>query len=276
MSTAAHSYGQGHAESVVRSQQWRTVDNSAAYLRAELRPGLRVLDVGCGPGTITADLARLVAPSQVTGLDVAEDILDQAREHAAGVGTIEFRLGDVNALEFPDGSFDVVHAHQVLLHLRDPVGALREMLRVAKPGGVVAVRDTDYLGAFWFPADPRLDRWRAVYRAVSHANGAEPDARPAPAFVGPRRGRHRRHPERLHLEPLDPRRARLVGRHVGRADPALPHRRTGRRRRPRDSRRPPGDLERLAGLGPASGRVFRDSTRGSPLPQVNPGQKRRL
>ncbi|HEY2058435.1 MAG TPA: methyltransferase domain-containing protein [Amycolatopsis sp.] len=176
MSTAAHSYGQGHAESVVRSQQWRTVDNSAAYLRAELRPGLRVLDVGCGPGTITADLARLVAPSQVTGLDVAEDILDQAREHAAGVGTIEFRLGDVNALEFPDGSFDVVHAHQVLLHLRDPVGALREMLRVAKTGGVVAVRDTDYLGAFWFPADPRLDRWRTVYRAVSHANGAEPDA----------------------------------------------------------------------------------------------------
>jgi 2-polyprenyl-3-methyl-5-hydroxy-6-metoxy-1,4-benzoquinol methylase len=178
MSNAAHAYGQGHAESVVRSQQWRTVDNSAAYLRAELRPGLRVLDIGCGPGTITADLARLVAPGRVTGLDVAEDILDQARRHAAETGgdNIDFRLGDVAALEYPDAGFDVVHAHQVLLHLHDPVGALREMLRVTKPGGVVAVRDTDYLGAMWFPADPRLDRWRTVYRAVAHANGAEPDA----------------------------------------------------------------------------------------------------
>lgn len=178
MTTAEHAYGQGHAESVVRSQHWRTVANSAGYLTNELREGLDVLDVGCGPGTVTLDLARRVNPGRVRGIDVAESVLAQARASAAEAGTtnVAFDRGDVYALPADDGAFDVVHAHQVLLHLADPVAALREMLRVAHPGGVVAARDTDYAGAMWWPADPRLDRWLEVYHAVSHANGAEPDA----------------------------------------------------------------------------------------------------
>ncbi|MFD9966384.1 methyltransferase domain-containing protein [Amycolatopsis sp. NPDC058986] len=175
MTTADRAYGQGHAESVVRSQHWRTVTNSAAYLAPELRPGHTLLDIGCGPGTITVDFARLVAPGHVVGLDISEAILEQARANADGEN-VEFVLGDINHLDAADDTFDVVHAHQVLLHLTDPVAALREMLRVAKPGGVVAARDTDYSGAMWWPADPRLERWREVYRAVSYANGAEPDA----------------------------------------------------------------------------------------------------
>lgn len=176
--TAPQVYGQGHAESVVRSQHWRTVENSAAYLLPDLRPGIDVLDVGCGPGTITIDLARRVAPGRVLGLDRAEAVLDQARVNAeeAGAGNASFETGDVAGLEAPDGAYDVVHAHQVLLHLTDPAGALREMLRVTRPGGVVACRDTDYAAAFWWPADPRLDRWREVYRAVARGNGTEPDA----------------------------------------------------------------------------------------------------
>lgn len=176
--TADRGYGQGHAESVVRSQHWRTVANSAAHLAPELRSGLAVLDVGCGPGTITADLARVVAPGKVTGVDPSESVLEQARATAAeaGVDNVSFERGDVYALEAGNGAFDVVHAHQVLLHLTDPVAALREMLRVVRPGGVVAARDTDYAGAMWWPADPRLDKWREVYRAVARGNGTEPDA----------------------------------------------------------------------------------------------------
>ncbi|MFD2473872.1 class I SAM-dependent methyltransferase [Amycolatopsis silviterrae] len=170
-------YGQGHAESVVRSQHWRTVGNSAAYLAAELRPGRSVLDVGCGPGTITVDIARRVAPGEVLGIDLSEAVLEQARAHAEreGVANVRFERADITTAA-DLGRFDIVHAHQVLLHLTEPVEALRRMLKLAKPGGVVAARDTDYAAAFWWPADPRLDRWLEVYRAVAHGNGAEPDA----------------------------------------------------------------------------------------------------
>ncbi|MGW2013441.1 methyltransferase domain-containing protein [Streptomyces sp. NPDC001927] len=171
-------YTHGHHESVLRSHTWRTAANSAAYLLPELKPGLDVLDVGCGPGTITADLAALVAPGRLTAVDASEDVLAKARAVAAerGLENVEFAVADVHALDFPDDSFDVVHAHQVLQHVGDPVRALREMRRVCRPGGVVAARDSDY-GAFtWYPASPVLDRWQELYRRVARANGGEPDA----------------------------------------------------------------------------------------------------
>src|SRR3712207_1674237 len=129
-------YTHGHHASVLASHRWRTAENSAAYLLPHLRPGLDLLDVGCGPGTITADLAARVAPGRVLGIDRAEGVLDEARE-AGSAAT--FEVGDVYALDLPDDSFDVVHAHQVLQHLSDPVAALREMARVCRRGGLVAV-----------------------------------------------------------------------------------------------------------------------------------------
>ena len=79
-------------------------------------------------------------------------------------------------LPFADGGFDVVHAHQVLQHVADPVAALREMARVARPGGIVAARDSVYSAKAWFPQPPALERWREVYMATARANGGEPDA----------------------------------------------------------------------------------------------------
>ncbi|GAA3486599.1 methyltransferase domain-containing protein [Streptomyces cremeus] len=172
-------YTHGHHESVLRSHTWRTAANSAAYLLPHLRPGLRVLDVGCGPGTITADLAALVGPAgHVTGVDSAPAILDRARATAAerGLTNADFAAADVHALDFPDGAFDVVHAHQVLQHVGDPVTALREMRRVCRPGGIVAARDSDYRAMTWYPEHPVLDAWSALYRRVARANGGEPDA----------------------------------------------------------------------------------------------------
>ena len=171
-------YTHGHADAVLQSHRWRTAENSAGYLLPHLRPGLDVLDVGCGPGTITVDLARLVAPGgRVTGLDLSPAPLDEARALAAERGVdVGFAVGDVYALDLPDDSVDVVHAHQVLQHLTDPVAALREMVRVCRPGGVVAVRDVDYAATTWFPADDGLDRWLALYSRVARANDAEPDA----------------------------------------------------------------------------------------------------
>ncbi len=171
-------YTHGHHESVLRSHTWRTAANSAAYLLGELTPDMQVLDIGCGPGTITADLAALVPAGHVTGVDMAADIVDAARALAAerGLDNTDFTVSDVHALDFPDDSFDVVHAHQVLQHVGDPVQALREMRRVCRPGGIVAVRDSDYGSFSWFPEVAALDDWQRLYQRVARANGGEPDA----------------------------------------------------------------------------------------------------
>lgn len=171
-------YTHGHHDAVLRSHRFRTAENSAAYLLPHLRPGLRVLDVGCGPGTITADLARLVAPGDVVAIDRAAEVLAEATAacEQRGVSNVTVAVGDIYALDHPDDSFDVVHAHQVLQHLSDPVAALVEMRRVCRPSGVVAVRDADYAAMTWYPPNPDLDRWQDVYHAVARANEAEPDA----------------------------------------------------------------------------------------------------
>jgi SAM-dependent methyltransferase len=171
-------YTHGHHETVLRSHRWRTAENSAGHLLPHLKSGATVLDVGCGPGTITADIATQVTPGRVTALEVTDEALGLARAEIArrGLGTVDFAVGDVHALDFPDDSFDVVHAHQVLQHLGDPVGALREMRRVTRPGGLIAVRDSDYAAFTWFPQLPELAEWLDLYERVARANGGEPDA----------------------------------------------------------------------------------------------------
>lgn len=172
-----NTYTHGHAESVLRSHRWRTAENSSAYLLPHLRPGLDLLDVGAGPGTITADLAALVAPGRVTALEATPEALELSRAELGrrGVGA-DFVVGDVHALDLPDDSFDVVHAHQVLQHVADPVQALREMRRVCRPGGIVAARDSDYRAFAWYPELPEIDRWMELYQAAARANRGEPDA----------------------------------------------------------------------------------------------------
>jgi SAM-dependent methyltransferase len=175
MSRMPDVYTHGHHESVLRSHRWRTAENSAAYLLPHLKPHMRILDVGCGPGTITAGLADRVPRGHVTGIDTTPDVLEQARELAEGRDNVDFTAGDVYALDYPDDTFCVVHAHQLLQHLGDPVRALREMRRVTKPGGLIAVRDGDFGAMAWYPDMPLLDEWRTLYKKVARGNGGEPD-----------------------------------------------------------------------------------------------------
>jgi ubiquinone/menaquinone biosynthesis C-methylase UbiE len=136
MPPRSETYLHGHHDSVLRSHRWRTAENSAGYLLDRLLPEARVLDVGCGPGTITADLAARVPSGEVVGIDAAVDVLSEARAEASRreLSNVRFETGDVYGLAFGDDSFDVVHAHQVLQHLSDPVAALGEMRRVCRPG----------------------------------------------------------------------------------------------------------------------------------------------
>ena len=172
-------YTHGHAEPVLRSHRWRTAENSAGYLLPSLTTGTTLLDVGCGPGTITADLADAVGGTgRVTGLERTAEALDLARAEIARRGTpnVDFVVGNVQALDLVDASYDVVHAHQVLQHVDDPVQALSEMRRVCRPGGLVAARDSDYAAFSWWPLLPELDRWLDLYRRLARSNAAEPDA----------------------------------------------------------------------------------------------------
>lgn len=174
----ADTYTHGHHESVLRSHSWRTIENSAAYLEPELTSGRSMLDVGCGPGTITIEFAQRLVPGEVIGVDLSASVIDQATANAAqsDATNLTFEVGDAYNLRFGDDTFDIVHAHQVLQHVSDPVGLLRELGRVCKPGGIVAVRDADYAAMSWYPEPPALDAWMATYRAVAHHNDADPDA----------------------------------------------------------------------------------------------------
>lgn len=171
-------YVHGHHESVVAQHRRRTAAEAAAFLLPHLEPGMRLLDVGCGPGTITTGLAERVAPGQVVAIDVEPTVLETAREVARerGIENISFEEASVYALPYTAGSFDAAYAHQVLQHLAEPIAALEEIRRVLRPGGIVAVRDADYQTMVAWPRYEAIDDWRTLYTAVAARNGGEADA----------------------------------------------------------------------------------------------------
>ena len=170
-------YTHGHEQAVLANHAQRRAADCAAYLLPHLRQGMTVLDVGFGPGSITLDLAEAVAPGRVVGIENTDAPIRAAQDNAAARGDhrTEFVRADVMDMPFEDDSFDVVHAHQVIQHLADPVGALREMVRVCKPGGLIAIRDADYAAMSWYPELPELETWRTLYRDIARTNNAEPD-----------------------------------------------------------------------------------------------------
>ncbi|MBX3028144.1 methyltransferase domain-containing protein [bacterium] len=177
MADALETYTHGHHESVVSQHRKRTAAEAARFLLPHLRPGMRLLDVGCGPGSISVGLAAAVAPGPVLAIDLGADVVAQARERAATEGAANLRVeqADVLSLDRP-GGFDVVYAHQVLQHVADPLAVLGAMRRLLASGGIVALRDSDYGICTWNPAADELTRWLEVYRAVARRNGGEPDA----------------------------------------------------------------------------------------------------
>jgi 2-polyprenyl-3-methyl-5-hydroxy-6-metoxy-1,4-benzoquinol methylase len=176
MTTARYTHGHGAA--VLRSHRWRTAENSVGYLLGALQPDMRILDVGCGPGTITLDLAELVTDGRVTALEPAAAALDEARAgaEARGLTNVDFVEATLERADLAEASYDVVHTHQVLHHVSDPVGMLAEMRRLCRPGGLVAARESDF-GAFtYWPDLPGLAAWNELFHRITRRNGGEPDA----------------------------------------------------------------------------------------------------
>ena len=137
---------------------------------------MHILDVGCGPGSITLDFAALVPRGRAVGIDDGPDVIEKARSLATdrGVQNVDFEVGDANHLPFPDDAFDIVHGHQILQHIPDPVGALREWKRVTKPGGVVACRESDWSTAAHYPETAGVRDFQVMYEQTARAMGGEP------------------------------------------------------------------------------------------------------
>jgi len=176
--SAIPTYGHGQQAAMLRALSWRTAANSAPHFVGHIQPNMHILDIGCGPGTITVDFAQRVPQGFVTGLDISDDVLQKASADASkrGITNIKYIKGSALELPFPDASFDAVHEHQVIIHLPDPVQALREMKRVCKPGGFVTARDGDSSTFIWYPEPAHIQEWKHALNAVCRANGGEPDA----------------------------------------------------------------------------------------------------
>lgn len=123
-----------------------------------LKSGMKVLDAGCGTGVVTRRIAARVSPGEAYGVDIDSLFTDEAKKLAAneGINNIRFSLGDIDNLNFDDGTFDVAYCRLTLMHVKNPVKTVTELKRVTKRGGIVAVSDTDDGGSILYPELPKM------------------------------------------------------------------------------------------------------------------------
>jgi ubiquinone/menaquinone biosynthesis C-methylase UbiE len=169
-------YQHGHHPSVVADHAKRTAEVAASFFLPFLEPGMRLLDVGCGPGSITSGLAQRVAPGETIGIDPSPSVIETARTLAGGAPHLTFEVGDIHQPRFGAETFDAIFAHQVLQHLGRPVEALKHIRTLLRHGGFVGVRDVDWGSTTFYPDNQGMRRFLTLYYELARRNGAEPDA----------------------------------------------------------------------------------------------------
>lgn len=157
-------YTPGYSSRSVDFMRRRRAATHAAFFIPYLRPDMRLLDCGCGPGTITIDLAGLVA--EAVGIDQEDLQFEQAPN-------VRFQAASVYALPFPDAHFDAVFSHALFEHLRNPAAALAEIQRVLRPGGVVGFRAPDWGGFLIHPMTEALQSALDAYQDLQRRNGGD-------------------------------------------------------------------------------------------------------
>lgn len=175
--SATPDYTLGYGEAIVQRWKGHTVDSHAAHLIPYLKPGLRVLDFGCGPGTISVGLARGVEPGELHGIDMEESQIEIARSiaKAGGHDNATFHVGDVTDLPFEDSFFDMVHGHAIFTYVPDTQAAMAEVKRVLKPGGIISCREAIFRYSFQAPSFEVLDIGWLMFAELIAADNGHPD-----------------------------------------------------------------------------------------------------
>ena len=170
-------YPFGYNKAAVNIMQLRTATRNANLFLQYTKPGMRILDVGCGPGTITTSLASKIDNSDVIGIDIEPSQLDIAREHAKeqNVHNCHFETASIVDLPFENNDFDAVFGHTILMQLDDPKPALEEIKRVLKPGGIVSFREVDFSSNVFGPDDSAMKELMHIFRKSFLYNGSNPD-----------------------------------------------------------------------------------------------------
>ena len=170
-------YIMGYSGAFQQLLRRRSAETNAAHLLSHLKLGQRLLDFGCGPGSITVGLANAVNPGEAHGIDMEESQIAVARSASrkGGHQNVFFHVGDVTALPFEDNFFDVAHCHAVLMHVPDTSATLAEVKRVLKPGGIIASREMFVSCSFLSPQDGGVDGAWAVFSDLLTANGGHPE-----------------------------------------------------------------------------------------------------
>ncbi len=167
-------YTPGYSANASDFMAQRRASTHAAFFTPRLRPGMRLLDCGCGPGTLTVDLAEIITPGEAVGVDREATQVEAARRQAQQRGaSARFETASIYELPFPAGYFDAAFSHALFEHLAEPLRALAEVKRVLKPGGFAGLRCPDWGGFLIHPSTGLLDQAIAYYRGLQTANGGD-------------------------------------------------------------------------------------------------------
>ena len=171
------SYTFGYQEGALAWMRFRTAESCCAFFRQHVRSTSRILDCGCGPGSITVGLAQWAPNGETVGIDIGAEQLDGARALASGRGlqNVTFRQGNIFDLPFDDDHFDIVFSQAVLFHIPDPQKALAEIKRVLRPGGLIALRDAINASIMIWPEEPLMREIAGIIRLGALRSGGNPD-----------------------------------------------------------------------------------------------------
>lgn len=171
-------YTPGHSQNASDFMAKRSLASHGQFFAQYLRPGLSVLDCGCGPGSITLGIAEAVYPGNTVGIDLGESQIARAKAAISGTSqaNVAFQVAACYSLPFPADTFDRVFSHALFEHLSEPVRAMTELRRVLKPDGMVGLCSPDWGGFMLSPPSDALTQAVSSYRTLQTRNGGDVEA----------------------------------------------------------------------------------------------------